>query len=264
MRLIATDLDGTLLRQDGTVSEHTRATLAEAVAGGVELVVVTARPPRFLERIADALDLDGVAICCNGALLYDLAARAVVTTRALEIDLARSVVAALAGPGIGFAVETGTRLVCEPGYTRPARGDARLGTADLDEMWLHGTPIVKLLAWSGTATADALAATAAAVVAGVEVTHSGGSGLVEISAHGVTKVAAVAQLCADRGIHPADVVAFGDMPNDLALLRWAGRGYAVANAHPDVLAAAPARTGSNEQDGVAMAVAALLAAPLGS
>jgi Cof subfamily protein (haloacid dehalogenase superfamily) len=263
VRLIATDLDGTLLRPDGTVSQRTRATLAEAVASGVELVVVTARPPRFLERVADALDLEGFAICCNGALVYDLRAQAVVTTRALDLGLARSVVAALAAAGLGFAIETGTRVVCEPGYTRPARGDAWLTVADLEEMWRHGTPLVKLLAWSRTATADALAATAAALVAGVEVTHSGGSGLVEISAAGVTKVAAVAQLCADRGIHPADVVAFGDMPNDLALLRWAGLGYAMANAHPDVLAAAPARTGSNEQDGVAVAVAALLAAPLG-
>ncbi|MDQ1715431.1 MAG: hypothetical protein QOC60_1376, partial [Frankiaceae bacterium] len=58
-------------------------------------------------------------------------------------------------------------------------------------------------------------------------------------------------VCASFGVEAADVVAFGDVPNDLAMLRWAGHGVAVANAHPDVLAAADEITFDNDTDGVA-------------
>ncbi|MGH3496499.1 MAG: HAD family hydrolase [Nocardioidaceae bacterium] len=81
--------------------------------------------------------------------------------------------------------------------------------------------------------------------------YSGASGLAEISAAGVTKAAALASWCTDLGIDQGEVWAFGDMPNDLPMLAWAGRSYAVANAHPDVLAMADRRCGSNDDDGVA-------------
>lgn len=261
VRLIATDLDGTLLRRDGTISDRTRSTLAAAVAAGLHLVVVTARPPRYLDAIADRLALAGVAICANGAVHYDLGARRIVSQRELDQDTARKVVAALssAAIGIGFAVETGTRVVFEPGFAKPDGGDVRFAVSDFAELWRVGLPIVKLLAWSADASADELLVVArAAVGAAAEVTHSGGLNLLEISAAGVTKVAALAEFCAERGIGPAEVVAFGDMPNDIAMLAWAGVGYAVANAHPDVLAAASARTASNEDDGVARVVGRLL------
>jgi hydroxymethylpyrimidine pyrophosphatase-like HAD family hydrolase len=82
------------------------------------------------------------------------------------------------------------------------------------------------------------------------VTHSG-SEFVEVSAAGVTKAAALAEYCAERGIDAREVVAVGDMPNDLPMLQWAGWSVAVANAHPDVLQACDAHTTSNNEDGVA-------------
>ena len=264
VRLIATDLDGTLLRRDGTISDRTRSALARAVAAGIDLVVVTARPPRYLDAIVERLDLRGVAICANGALLYDLARREVVGERSLDQATARTVVAALAPleAGIGFAVETGTRVVFEPSFAKEDNGDVRHPVPSLDAMWQHGLPIVKLLVWSADTHADALLTAAVAAVAGAaEVTHSGGRGLLEVSAVGVTKVAALAEICAARGISSHDVIAFGDMPNDIAMLTWAGRGYAVANAHPDVIAAADSRTRSNEEDGVAAVVERLMDFP---
>lgn len=86
----------------------------------------------------------------------------------------------------------------------------------------------------------------------MQFTHSGGRGLLEISASGVTKAGTLAELCAGRGIDATEVIAFGDMPNDLTVLDWAGTGYAMGNAHPDVLAAVPSHTVSNEEDGVAL------------
>jgi hypothetical protein len=91
-----------------------------------------------------------------------------------------------------------------------------------------------------------------------EISHSGGRGLLEIAPPGASKASALEWLCARRGITAAQVAAFGDMPNDLPMLRWAGLGYAVANAHPDVLAAADRVIGHHAADGVAMAIETLL------
>jgi hydroxymethylpyrimidine pyrophosphatase-like HAD family hydrolase len=164
-------------------------------------------------------------------------------------------------------VETGARVVFEPGFGLPDysqkadTGDLRQAVPDLARMWHHGTPIVKLLAWSALSTADTLLALVRGVAGDlVECTHSGGANLVEVSAAGVSKAAALSALCAARGVDPADVIAFGDMPNDLAMLRWAGRGYAVANAHPSVLAAGLPTTASNDEDGVARVLERLVAA----
>jgi hypothetical protein len=67
-------------------------------------------------------------------------------------------------------------------------------------------------------------------------------------------------VCAQRGIASDDVVAFGDMPNDLPMLRWAGHGVAVANAHPDLLTAADEVTASNDDAGVARVLERLFGA----
>ena len=82
-------------------------------------------------------------------------------------------------------------------------------------------------------------------------------GLMEISARGVTKGGALAELCGQLDLGPEDVVAFGDMPNDVPMLRWAGTSYAVANAHPEVIAAASHRATANRDDGVAVALAGI-------
>ncbi|MEU4417690.1 HAD family hydrolase [Nocardia salmonicida] len=117
-RLIATDLDGTLLRADGTVSQRTLDALRTAIGAGVEVVVVTARPPRYLDALVDAAGLTGTAVCSNGALIYDIASRTVVESRALSVAAARTVADAVTGTveGVGFAVETGHRVYFEPGY----------------------------------------------------------------------------------------------------------------------------------------------------
>jgi hydroxymethylpyrimidine pyrophosphatase-like HAD family hydrolase len=95
-----------------------------------------------------------------------------------------------------------------------------------------------------------------------EASQSGGRGLVEIAPRGATKAGTLAWLCARLGIGAEDVVAFGDMPNDLPMLTWAGTAYAVANAHADVLAVVDRVTASNDEDGVAVALEVLLGAEM--
>ncbi|MEU6881528.1 Cof-type HAD-IIB family hydrolase [Streptomyces sp. NPDC046712] len=255
-QLIATDLDGTLLRSDGTLSARTLRALRTATDAGAEVVFVTARPPRFVDALATATGVVGTAVCSNGALVYDVEARTVTTSRTLPVQAARRVAAALsrALPGVGFAVETGHQVFFEPGcglrFTE--NSEAELTVPSLTDLWMVDAPIAQLLAWSARLDTDLLLAVAEESVGGeAQFTHSGGRGLLEISAPGVTKAGALSALCAERGVAASEVIAFGDMPNDLTILKWAGTGYAMANAHPAVLSAVERHTASNEEDGVA-------------
>jgi HAD superfamily hydrolase (TIGR01484 family) len=254
--VVATDLDGTVVRSDGTISTRTRTALVRAADDGALVVIVTGRPPRWLHGIAEATGHHGLAICANGALTYDLTTETVIGSRPIDVDVVRRLMADLraAVPDIGFAIErVDGQFAHEPGYHPRWEPEPETVVGDLDAVMTG--PISKLLARHEGAGSDELLARAGEVVAAgvATLTHSsvGAGGLLEISAPGVTKATTLAEVIAEHGHGPADVVAFGDMPNDLAMLRWAGRGVAVANAHPDVLAAVDEVTASNDDDGVA-------------
>lgn len=261
VRLVATDLDGTIVRSDGTISGRTRDALAAAEAAGLIVVLVTGRPPRWMAEVADATGHTGLAICANGALLYDLHTETVVDARLLQPDTMRAVVARLRAeiPGLAFAVDHGMTFAHEPGYQHGwaiGAPDTRVGPLET----ILGEPAAKLLARHPTLDPEELLRQAVEVLgAEATVTHSSTYGLLEISAYGVTKASALAELAARRGVPPADVIAFGDMPNDLPMLTWAGHPVAVANAHPQVLAVAAEQTGSNDDDGVAQVLERLIA-----
>ena len=252
-RLVATDLDGTIVRSDGTVSDRTVAAIAAVEAAGVPFVMVTGRPVRWMADIAGRTGHRGIAICANGALAYDLHTEQVVRSALLTAHAARGVVDALreAIPGIAFAVERlGSGFAHEPTYVPRWDSDDPKRAAPVEELLTDD--VVKLLARHEGLDADALLAAAhAAVPAGATLTHSSADGLLEMSAEGVSKASGLAAYAQERGVDPSDVIAFGDMPNDLPMLTWAGRGIAVANAHPEVLAVAHAVTASNDDDGVA-------------
>lgn len=260
VRLVATDLDGTLLRGDGRCSGRTRAALAAVERAGIQVVLVTARPPRWLYDIADLVGEHGLALCCNGAFVYDVRSRKVLSEHCISaarvVEIAADLRSAL--PGIAFAVESRNGFGRELGYldefTTPQDVSARTVTELLDP--LPG----KVLARCYEVPAQQFHAVVREVVGdrGV-VSYSGASGLAEISASGVTKAVALGDWCIAHGIDRTDVYAFGDMPNDLPMLRWAGRSFGVANAHPDVLDVVDEVCPSNEHDGVAQVLEALLA-----
>ena len=241
------------MRSDGTISDRTRAALAAVEEAGAVLVLVTGRPPRWMPPIVEATGHRGVAICANGALVYDLHTGSVLRHELMTSEALSQIVAALRRdlPGITFAVERhDTGFAHEPAY-RPRWDSADpKATRPLEDLLADG--VVKLLARHEGMGPDELLATAHASVGDLgTLTHSSSDGLLEISAAGVSKATGLASLAAEHGIEAAQVVAFGDMPNDLPMLAWAGRGIAVANAHPEVLAAADEVTGSNDDDGVA-------------
>ena len=250
--LVACDVDGTLLRSDGTLSDRTRA---EVAALTVPFVFVTGRPRRWVDRIASHLDVGGAAIAANGALTYDLRSGRTVRAVTLAPDDMRACASAIRAvlPDALFGVERDREFLRETGY--PLRSaEAPPAESAFDEM--VGEPALKLLCRSGSVeVADELYDVARAACAGypVELTHSSGTvGLLEIAAAGVDKAAALAAYAHDLGIASDGVVAFGDGFNDVPMIAWAGRGIAVANAHPAVIAVADEVTASNDDDGVAL------------
>jgi Cof subfamily protein (haloacid dehalogenase superfamily) len=253
-KVVATDLDGTLLRSDGTLDERTRQALVEVEAAGALLVICTARPARWMAPLAAQTGHRGVAICANGGVLWDLHTDTALEEYPLAPAVAREVVAVLqeALPGGAWAVERADGFAREPAYHSvwPLPANAVVGA--IEE--LVGQPSLKLLLRHRQMTADELLTRARELVGDrAELSHSNSSdNLLEIAAPGVSKATALTRLCEHRGFSSADVIAFGDMPNDLAMLQWAGHAVAVGNAHPDVIAVADEVTADNDSSGVAL------------
>ncbi|WP_028924420.1 HAD family hydrolase [Pseudonocardia acaciae] len=262
-RLVASDVDGTLLGPDELPSARTRASVANVLASGTPFVLVTGRPPRWIPRVAEHLPGVAVAVCANGAVLYDIAADRVLSAVTLAPERLATVAEACARalPGVRIAVERVGRsafdgdapsFVCEPGYRHAwPSNDHRI--VPRDEVFTR--PAIKLLARHPEMSSDAMAAALAPVLggdSGVELTFSNPAGLVEIAPAGVSKATGLATVAAEAGLAAGDAIAFGDMPNDIPMLSWVGHGVAMANGHPEVLAVADEVTATNLADGVAL------------
>ena len=263
MRLIASDIDGTLLRSDGSMSQRTVDALAAAEESGLLVVLCTGRPPRWMKPIAERTGHRGLAVCANGALVYDLHREEVVEWFPFDHEVARTIANGLraAVPEVAFAIERDDGFAHEPAYVPVYRSPRDALVSQLDDLLTK--PIVKLLARHPEMNAPELLDAAHAAIENLGdlavATYSMEGGLLEISAAGVSKAFALERVAAEHGIAADDVIAFGDMPNDVPLLAWAGRAVAVANAHPDVVAIADEVTASNDDDGVAIVIERVLA-----
>ena len=268
-RLVASDLDGTLLRPDATVSPRTATAWNRLSQLGIQSVVVTARPPRWLHALEAVVGDHGVAICANGAFVYDVHRKTVRQAHAIAHDRVQEVVTVLRErfPGVGFMAELATGVHVEPDYPgidgEWLPGDANEWIPDgatrapIEELAPEAV-VGKLLARREALDDDRFVQAVAETLgdrAVVAQSHHGGPA--EISGPGVTKASGLQRWCDELGIEAADVWAFGDMPNDLPMLRWAGTSYAMANAHPDVIAVADLTCRSNADDGVARVLEAL-------
>ncbi|MFG3549209.1 Cof-type HAD-IIB family hydrolase [Streptomyces sp. NPDC047725] len=269
-RLIATDLDGTLLRDDKSVSPRTIAALAAAEKAGVEVFFVTGRPARWMDVVSEHVHGHGLAICGNGAAVVDLhggpGAHRFVKVRELARENALDAVRLLrdAAPGTLYAVEQTYGFRQEPAYPR-MHMEAPDAFASAEELLAPDAPaadepVLKVLAFHPDLEPDAFLTLARVAIGDrANVTRSSPSSLLEISGPDVSKASTLALCCAERGISHEEVVAFGDMPNDVEMLTWAGQSYAMGNAHPDVIAAASGRTVANNDDGVAVVIERILA-----
>ncbi|WP_316773629.1 HAD family hydrolase [Streptomyces sasae] len=253
--LIATDLDGTLLRGDDTLSERSLAALARAGRAGARHLVVTGRPAPRVRPLLDDLGCTGLAVCGQGAQVYDAGADRLLWSVTLDRELAETALGKIeAEVGQVYAAVDqdgvdGLTLI-EPGYLMPHPTLPALRVDRRDDLWC--APISKVLLRHHTLSDDELATTARSVVGSLATVTMSGPGTVELQPCGVTKATGLALAADHLGLSPRQALAFGDMPNDIPMFDWASYGVAMANAHPELKAVADEITLSNEDDGIAV------------
>lgn len=260
IRLIATDLDGTIVRADGSVSARTLVAFDKAVEAGIRVVFVTGRPPRWMVPVAEATAHRGLAVCANGAYVYDMREELVLETFAMSATCAQQVVDRLRAvmPLCTFGIETAEGFGHERAYEPRWKVEPLLAIGPIHDLLVR--PVAKLLVHDESLDGDTMLGLARPALTDLaEVTHSNVNDcLLEVSAFGVSKATTLARLAQTWGIAATEVVAFGDMPNDVEMLRWAGLGYGMANAHPEVLAVVDHVAPTIDDDGVAVVLEELL------
>lgn len=263
IRLVATDLDGTLLDPTGAVHPRTAAAVTAAREAGIHVVPVTGRPPHGVWDIATAAGLGPLGVCANGGATIDLTAFEVLETRTLPHDIAVRLATAArqATPGILLAVDVagapggtgaGAAFWHEPGFFAPGTDwdETVLEVADVPAAL--GSDCFKLVARVPGMPAPDLITHLERVIGTEGHVTTSGLDWVEINAAGVTKAYAMDGVCDRLGVGVDEVVAVGDNFNDLPLLAWAGTAMAPGNAVGEVLAAVDRVLPSNGDHAVAV------------
>ncbi|MDX3536395.1 HAD family hydrolase [Streptomyces sp. MB09-01] len=261
-KLVATDLDGTLLRGDDTVSERTREALAAATAAGAAHIIVTGRAVPWTRHVLDDLGYKGIAVCGQGAQVYDAGAHRLLTSVTLDrqlAGLALSKLEAEIGPLALAASRDGLNgeVLFGPGY-QVQEGLPAVYLEDTAAVWT--APLNKLYIQHRELDDDALVKAARQTVGSLVDIVMAGPGIVEILPLGLTKATGLSLAARRLKVKAAETIAFGDMPNDIPMFGWAAHGVAMANAHAELKAVADEVTTSNEEDGIAVVLERLLGA----
>lgn len=259
-KAVATDLDGTLLRSDLTVSARSRRALALASASGVRHVVVTGRQASNCRSLLKAIGYRGIAVCGQGGQIYDVDADRLIWTRHIDVQIGKSIVAHVRSEfgdvsvGVATAGVNGRMLVNQSFYSNPGK-DCRV----VDEATLWAQPIERVFfRYRPVEAATLLAEIETLLGTSVTLTY-GQAGVVEVLPAGVTKGVGLEYVAGLQGFTRAETIAFGDMPNDLPMFEWAGYSVAMANADECLHARADEICLSNDKDGVAAVLERLCA-----
>ncbi len=254
-RLIALDLDGTLLDAEHEVTPRAQRAIEGCTKQGIAVVLCTGRPPRMTHAFAEALGLE-LSIVYNGASRYHTGTEDCVHHHQLGSGEAEQVVQSIrkAEPGAGLGLETSEGWYLDEALYERARerfGPGGIqppdGVGPVESFLEHGA--IKVFARHPKRTPAEMAVGLGDLP--VYATWSG-PGLLEVMHPEVNKRDALERLIAERGIKREDVAAFGDNHNDIQMLAWAGHGVATANASPETLAAADEVTAHHDEDGVAL------------
>ncbi|WP_411573317.1 HAD family hydrolase [Streptomyces scabiei] len=252
-KLIATDLDGTLLRSDDSISRRTREALTAATDAGAAHIVVTGRAVPWTRHVLDDLGYTGLAVCGQGAQVYDAGEHRLLTAVTLDRQLAAVALAkieAAVGPlhlAAGRAGLEGEVLV-GPGYALHGSLPTTPLT-DVSDLW--AAPLNKIYIQHPTLTTDELAEASRQAAGGLVTVAMAGEGILELLPLGLTKATGLSLAARRLGAKRTDTIAFGDMPNDIPMFTWSAHGVAMANAHADLKAVADEVTASNDDDGIA-------------
>lgn len=254
------DIDGTLVGYDGRCSAATKEALAKLRTAGTTVLVATGRPMALVPATVKQLGGADYASGGNGATVMDLASGEILRDLTIEASVAKQAIVALREqlPGVGFAIECRKRVIEEPGFNRRVPVSSHENAvSDVLEHWEAPTEAVRRLVIfhdDYDQNLDGLAAIISGFLPQEYEVQYGGLNLVEVACANDDKVEAVKMLAERLNIAQQDIAAVGDGRNDIEMIRWAGRGYAMANAHPLVIEAANHVAGSVEVDGVAKLV----------
>lgn len=251
--LVVTDLDGTILRRDGTASARTHAAIGRALANSVPVVICTARAPRSAVPIARALGIaGGFAICSSGSSIFDLDADHLAVRHLVPTEAAVALVAQLREriPGVAFSAERDLVIYREPHYCSTMLPVVPALVEDA-AIFVRG-PVTRLNARHATLEDAELEAAIAPIADALGLTHSlSSAGFVEVNPPGIDKGSGTAWVAERFGASPQTTIAFGDDRPDIPMLRWSGLGVAVDDAHPEVQAVADEICAAHDADGVA-------------
>ena len=260
VKLIASDLDGTLFGPDSVPEPRTVEAVNAVVEAGYVFVAVSGRS--YFGGAKRVVSTGAVAhwfIGSNGGHRFNLQTEQLeerlifdaAHIEAIRADLPSNV------DGVGFGFEHATGFSYDDGFRRafphafdggPRTNSADYSPHDIGKIFVSHTSIPET---------ELIGATRPHVPDGTHVTVSGTS-FVELTPQGADKAMGLERLCRQLGIDASEVIAFGDNNNDLSMLAWAGRGIAMANATPEVLASAREVTASNTDFGVAQVLESLL------
>ena len=267
VKLIATDVDGTLLNSSHRISPRTRAAFTAARASGVEVLAISGRQPYSIGAIVAGTALEGPVVGSNGSVAVDLASRAVLFEEVIDLDAQRTIALALLerfpDAHVVSVRDAGNTYVTQHGYAgdqdpgaEVARWAVTHRRAHLDEVLAE--PSVKLAIMDPQVPVDEMLAVARALEVPGAFPTSSGAPFLEVGRAGVSEATALARFAAERGYTAAEVVAFGDNNNDVEMLAWAGHGVAMGNAVSAALAVADEVTSHHDADGVAEVIERLL------
>jgi len=259
-RLVALDVDGTLLTTDHRLTPAAVEAIARVRRQGVDVVLVTSRPPIAVHPLLTALGMhgpDAAFVGSQGALTgwYSQGGDLhVLHQHPMAVASARAAIAMAEAAGLAVNWYTGTRWLVRRMDHRVAREADVVGcrpeVARLEDQTSGPDKLLLIATARDRAILDDVAR---AMPVDLRAQTSNPTYL-EVTRADVDKAAALAAHCAARGIPAESVLAMGDGRNDLGMLAFAGTSVAPANAHPAVRAAAHLLTSSNDDDGVARAL----------
>ncbi|VWX54534.1 Cof-type HAD-IIB family hydrolase [Novosphingobium sp. 9U] len=257
VRLIVSDIDGTLVRHDKTLSDGVVAAVGRAQAAGLAFSLISARPPSGMLWIAQKLGLTAPIGAFNGGTIVQPDG-AVVTAEHIDPDIAARVLTLIDQPGVTpwlFADGKWYAQTTENQYVPRERLAANQEPVIRSEFASLTARADKIVAVSDDhdGLAELEARVAGELGASANVVRSQPYYL-DVTAPGGNKGAGVTALAAAYGVSLSDLAVFGDQNNDLAMFKVAGYSVAMGQAPDNVRAAASAVAASNEDDGVADAI----------
>ena len=262
-RLIVSDLDGTLLKDDNTLSEYTKAMIHKVSEQGIDFMLATGRIFGGARLFAKELKLNTPILACNGALIKEAEGKLLYgkpigpdpLTEVFQILLERKLYFHFYGEESFYTQKFSDHLTGFYAFNEKLSENERFPMIEIDPMEAREKDtIYKVLVQCGTGKEKRKELYDQLIkIPGISVTSSWFDTF-DICADQVSKGIAIERYAKERGISQSEIICFGDNYNDMEMLQYAGLGIAVDNGVKELKEIADYVTGSNNEDGVAKAI----------